>query len=127
MKTVTFYRLSDGRLAGRFTGPEEQIDANVPAGAGWVEGDFDAATHRVNVATGSVVERPAAEIAAEQAAHDRLLRVSAARAEIADLEARQQRAIREHAIGRGGTPSELRKRLEDIDDQIIALRQVINN
>jgi hypothetical protein len=42
--------------------------------------------------------------------------------EIDALERKQARALREHAIGRGGTPAQLKKRLEDIDDQIAALR-----
>lgn len=52
----------------------------------------------------------------------------AARDEIARLELSQLRLQREERIGRGGlNPSEIKKRLEDIDDQIIALRDVINN
>jgi len=42
--------------------------------------------------------------------------------EIDALEKSQARAIREQTIGRGGTPAELKKRLEDIDDKIAALR-----
>ena len=42
--------------------------------------------------------------------------------EIDALEKSQARAIREQITGRGGTPAELKKRLEDIDDKIAALR-----
>lgn len=41
---------------------------------------------------------------------------------IENLEKQQARAIRENAIGRGGTQQELKARLEIIDDQITVLR-----
>ena len=46
-------------------------------------------------------------------------------AEIDALEKSQARAIREHTTGRGGTPLELRARLEDIDNKIAALRATL--
>jgi hypothetical protein len=54
------------------------------------------------------------------------MRLRATQAEIDALERRQARAIREHAIGRGGTPAELKQRLEDIDDAITTLRATLN-
>jgi len=45
--------------------------------------------------------------------------------EIDALEKRQARALREYTIGRGGTPAELKARLEAIDDQIAELRSTL--
>jgi len=72
------------------------------------------ADHEWNDAAGQW--RLKASIAAQRA------RRAEAQDGIEALERQQARAMREHAIGRGGTPAQLKKRLEDIDDQITALR-----
>lgn len=46
-----------------------------------------------------------------------------AQARVEVLEKQQARALREEAIGRGGTAIELKRRLEAIDDEIAALRE----
>jgi hypothetical protein len=106
MICVRFTDSHTGVLLGYWRGPEDQLACNTPAGA----------AAEVIDSVGSTASEPdAAQLLARSA-----------RAQIEALEKQQSRALREHAIGRGGTPAELRKRLEDIDDQIIALRAVLS-
>lgn len=46
--------------------------------------------------------------------------------QIEALEKQQARALREYITGRGGAAADLKKRLEDIDDQIAALRSTLS-
>ena len=46
--------------------------------------------------------------------------------QIEALEKQQARALREYTIGRGGAAADLKKRLEDIDDRIAALRSTLS-
>lgn len=117
------YQLFDvesGRFSGMTVncGPDE-LTALTPPGTVALEAVDDPYSKLLVDGVLQPFERPAEETKFE--------RTMNARRQIAELEARQARAIREQALNRGGTPAELRKRLEDIDDQIIALRQVINN
>lgn len=129
-REYTIYRLSDGTILRTYRGdaPELQVAADVD---GYIEGAFSALCHRVNTVT-KEVERftPVAKSGAEWSEALRSFvptvaarKQHAARSQIETLERQQARAIREQALGRGGTPAQLRKRLEDIDDAIIELRK----
>lgn len=57
MRDVSFYRLADGMLTGaRFSGPEDWVPANIPAGCGAIDGWHDAMSYRIDLATGAVVD-----------------------------------------------------------------------
>lgn len=56
MSTRSIYRLSDGVFTGaRVSGAERVILANTPAGCGAIDGAWDAAAWRVDLATGQPV------------------------------------------------------------------------
>jgi hypothetical protein len=134
--TYSFYDEITGLFSGRrFSGSERLIVKSTPAGMRAIEGRFDRLSQRVDIATGAVIDfqppapdndhewrenvvngRPrwvkkASVRAAEQ-------RDKAARSRIAELEASQQRAIREHLLGDAAAA----QRLRDIDDEIKSLR-----
>jgi hypothetical protein len=125
---VAYFNPADGRIVCRYSGPRHGVLLNQPHGCLAAEAtpDIDPSVHRVNPATRAIERKPQQDIDAEQARAAKAEAVAAARRQIYELEQKQNRAIREHAIGRGGTPAELRKRLEDIDDQITALRAQLN-
>jgi hypothetical protein len=134
--TASLYEASTGRIIAVVTGERSRLlDGPPPAGHGYVLGKHDGTRRRVNPQTLAVeaVQPPAPDSEHEWDAEseewvlprDAALRRSAkaaALAQIESLEKQQSRALREQAIGRGGTPAQLKKRLEDIDDQIAALR-----
>lgn len=132
--TVTIYEQASGRMLGVLTCSEDQLAANVPAGCGYVAGAHDPANRRVNVATKQVepyqppapdadhawnaeAERWELPAAVQSARVDRMLALR----EIELLEAQQARSLREVVLNRGNAAT-ARKTLEDIDDQITALR-----
>jgi hypothetical protein len=125
---VAYFNPADGRIVCRYSGPRHGVLLNQPHGclAAEVSPEIDPATHRVNPATRTVERRPQQDIDAEQAQAAAAEAAASVKRQIVDLEQKQARALREHTIGRGGTPAELRKRLEDIDDQITALRAQLN-
>ena len=56
MKTWSFYARDTGAfVGGRFSGPDQWLPANTPAGCTAIEGEFDPALWRVDVSTGEVV------------------------------------------------------------------------
>lgn len=104
-KHATFYN-AQGKAIGHFTAPSRDlILANLPPDCTFVEG------HQPldHAPPPSQVEKDSDK----------------AKSMIQNLEAQQARAIREERIGRGGTPTELKARLEAIDDMIIELRTKI--
>jgi hypothetical protein len=133
MTTVTIYAVSDGRLLRAYSGPEPHNQLR--AGEALVEAELPLRGCRIDTATGQPVYfdpvAPSPNLEWDPALQ-RFKQTAASRqredalAQIAALEAQQARAIREHAIGRGGTPAELKQRLEDIDDAITTLRATLN-
>lgn len=132
--SFSIYDLATGAIVACVTA-ERGRGAVAPPGCGVVQGRHDGRCRRVNLQTGEVEafqpEKPDDDHEWDAATEEwklpqsvvfRRAAIASAHRQIADLEARQARAIREHAIGRGGTPAQLKKRLEDIDDQITALR-----
>jgi hypothetical protein len=98
MKHVTFVRRDTGAVVGIFSGSADQVARNTPLNCLAMEGhqplpvaeDDRAALLRRHVVT-----------------------------QIAAIEARQARAVREAALGQPGAA----QRLQDIDDQITTLRE----
>jgi hypothetical protein len=132
---VTFFDLATGLSNGAgYEGPEADLEANTPAGC--VAMPAVDRPHLWRLQDGALVPHVPAAPSADHEWHDdagewRLTPAAAVRAgkrrsalaRIEDLERAQARAMREQALGRGGTPAQLRKRLEDIDDAIIELRK----
>lgn len=137
MKSVQFFDAATGLWTGvQFRGADDDIAANAPAGS--VPLDAVEFPHAMRLVDGALVEyQPPAPDADHEwnaqtrrwqlssDAAGRIQRKRAAQDAIEVLERQQARAMREHAIGRGGTAAQLKKRLEDIDDQITALRSQI--
>lgn len=129
-RRVTIYRTADGQVLRQYSGPAP--DLQLASGEAFIEGHFTSMCHRVEA--GEVVRfDPPARVGMEwDTSQDAYVVTAAERARqiallsIVQLEARQARAIREQLIGRGGTPAELKQRLEAIDDQITALRATLN-
>ena len=122
-------------LKRRFRGTQKAVIRNTPAGATAIAGQYDRLSQRVDVATGEVIDyqppapsadhewresvndgRPRWVKTAEVVQRERADRI--ARARIAELEAAQPRAIREHALGDESATA----RLQAIDQEIAALR-----
>jgi hypothetical protein len=130
----SFYDLNTGRLTGRtFTGLEDHLAINTPPGCATVKGVHDALSKRVDLETGALVDYqpPQPDEDHEWDASTRRWRKRAdvverewrrerARTQIADLERRQSRPMRELQIDPAN--AEARARLADIDAQITALR-----
>lgn len=129
MKAWTFYRLDSGELVATFaSSSDDDLPRNIPPGCGAVPGEWDLETHRVDLASLDVFQwrppRPslghewnAAAQAWEISAQARRL---AALQRIAELEARQPRAIREAILDQ--FDSAARERLQAIDTEIMKLR-----
>lgn len=114
--------------AEAMAGPERVAIAGLvqPHGVRWVDGEIvehrgpqPSPDHEWNGKLARWWLKP--DVEAKKAAK------AAAQDQIDTLEKQQARAIREERLGRGGTPAQLSKRLEDIDDQIITLRAIINS
>lgn len=132
--TVSVFHLVTGRILCNLTLPQGQLAANVPIGYGTVPGHADGARRRVNPETLEVEawqppqpdaahvwntdlerwELPAS-VLSRRSEHGGVMR------QIAALESRQPRALRELALGQPGAL----ERLQDIDDQIAELRKAL--
>jgi hypothetical protein len=132
---VTFFDTATGLSNGAgYEGPEADLEANTPPGS--VAMPAVERPHLWRLEAGALVPHvppsPGAGHAWDDAAGEWRLTPAAAvsagkrrsaLARIEDMERAQARAMREHAIGRGGSPGQLKKRLEDIDDAITELRK----
>jgi len=139
-KTWSFYRVDDGSFVGAtFTGREEDLPLNIPAGCGAIEGAHDALSKRV--VDGAVqdwippkppdtdhlthVWLPAAMHwlpVPTQAAFD-AHRQANVKAEIVAMEAQQARPLREFAIARDSAAmAAAMTKLAELDAQIAAKR-----
>lgn len=135
MSSVQFYSAATGLYLGiEFTGSEGDIAANAPAES--VAVDAVQFPHTKRLVDGVLIDYqpPAPSPDYEWNDTDKRWRLSAAaeqrngrrsraQAEIDALEARQPRALREAALNLPGA----RERLQAIEDQIIALRAIVNS
>ena len=117
---VSFYDLATGLFSDKtFTGSDAAVLRNTPAGEGAIEGIYDALTQRVDTNTGDVVPyTPPAdrlEVRDEFSAREKIVR----------LEHRQARPVRELLLD--PTNQVARDLLQQIDDQIVTLRQFIKS
>lgn len=129
----------DGLWTGRTLDvPESEVEANTPSGYSAIA-SVDA-PHAKRLVDGVLVDYQPPQPSADHewddtekqwhlsaAAAARAAAKTAAQQRINELERQQARAVREQLLNRGGTPAELRKRLEDIDDEITTLRSVLNS
>jgi hypothetical protein len=133
MQRITYYSKETGVAHSRWSGPEHLVELNAPEGHAWIEGHFDMCSQRVDVKTGQLVDwqppqpSPDHEWNAEtrrwqlsQAIQERRARRQVALARIMALEASQARPLRE--LARDPTNAEARKRIDAIEEQIVALR-----
>lgn len=131
--TVTVYAEDDGRIVSVLTTTEEQLERNIPAGCGYIDGAHDGRTRRVNLVTKEVeafqppqddtdavwdAEREVWEIPAAILARRRDNADAVRRIEL--IERTQLRALREIALGID--PVINKAKLKLIDDQIVELR-----
>jgi hypothetical protein len=124
--TAHFYDRATGLFVGSYSGDE--LEANTPAGRGVFISDerFDRAARRFDVASGTHVAYepppPSLEVLRSQAE-------AAPKAAIADLEAGQQRPLREIALALAGglaPPAEARQALERINADIVQQREALS-
>lgn len=114
LRMWSFYSLADGTFTGRrfTTSSPELLAANTPEGCAAIAGRHDRQTARVDLETGEVVAyEPPPDARRER---DR------AEARIARLESRQARPIRELFLNPNN--AEAKRRLQEIEDEIAALR-----
>jgi hypothetical protein len=134
MKTVTLFDRVTGEIHGTLSAPEQMLEESIPPECDCIDGEFDGAKRRVDVATREVVPyQPPAPDAdsvwdAEKEEWFLPLSVAVRRAKnsdimhkIEELEQKQLRATREILLARGNV-TEARQTLETIDDQIALLR-----
>lgn len=132
----TLYKIGTGEIVAFISVDREQLAANTPAGHEAIGGRHDPRNRRIVDGVAVAYQPPAPDAyhvwdAAEElwmlpeAAQRRDAERQAARLAIAQLETGQLRALREQAIGRGDA-LELKVRLEDIDNQIAALRATLS-
>jgi len=149
MKFWSIYRLSDGMFTGQQFGssiPGHHV-LNVPSGCGVMEGRHDHLCKRVEVtgdAWGDGIDglsqrrvvdwrppQPSSDHEWNQIsqrwqltsdASERAERRARALMRIAEVESRQPRAMREHALGYDGAA----QRLRDLDAEIVSLRLELN-
>lgn len=128
----SFYDPANGRLVGRtYAGPADGLAINTPPGLVAVPGDHNHETHRVTLETGAVEQwrepRPTRDHEWDSTAGAwRLSRAAehrAAREQIAALETKQLRPLRELLVDPSNMPA--RHRLADIENEIAALRQIL--
>jgi hypothetical protein len=127
---VLIYNAATGEVLRSFSGSRHMLDEQLRPGEAFIESAAPVSGTRIE--GGAVVDAappaPSPDYEWNAAARrfdltPRRQRAEDAKVQIDALERQQLRALREHAIGRGGTPAQLRKRLEDIDDQITTLRE----
>jgi hypothetical protein len=124
----SFYDLQTGEFTGRqMTAPDDKdLKRNTPSGWGAIEGAYDPNAYRVDLVNGVVVDWVNAARIEAQVRRESVLN---AQARIAELETKQQRVIREASLRpneRGEDGKQPRDRLQEIDDEIAALRAVIS-
>lgn len=132
--THTIYEVATGKILRTYEGPPGSVWQQLKDGEAAIDGDWNPLCTRIE--NGLPIEfepSPPGSDVQWSAAQKRFVPTAqarereAARLRIIALESQQARAIREEHLGRGGTPAELKKRLEAIDDQIIALRAIVNS
>lgn len=136
---TAIYHRDTGLILAHFDGPESQVTNNVPPGCAVIDGTYDALSQRYDVAAGQVVDyQPPAPDADHEWIHDdpqtgqrirrwrlkpevadQRKRLAAAKAQIADLEAKQQRALREAFLN--PNDAEARQRVASIDEQVASI------
>lgn len=77
----TFYNLATGQIVGHYHGPAAWLSSNRPEGCGYVPGVHHHDSAEIDLATGTVVQRPlvhslGAHILAAKQARDKLLAAS---------------------------------------------------
>ncbi len=113
----TFYSLETGRWLGAFIeGDATIVEQNTPSGARAFPLREEPDAWRMEGE--ELVERDAAEMAAEKEEKDRKQNRNRIIALIGVREAKQARAIREAMLGKSGAE----QRLKDLEDEIEALR-----
>lgn len=129
MRAWTFYRLDTGKLVATFASTSDaDLPRNTPPGCSAVEGEWNLETHRVDLATGQPLawRPPRPSIGHDWNDADGRWQLSpraqrlAAMQRIAELEARQPRAIREAILDPFDNGA--RERLQAIDTEIMNLR-----
>lgn len=127
----SFYDPASGMFVGRtFSGHPSMLKANTPAGLLAIEGAHDHLSQRVDLETGEVVDYQPPSPGPDYEWFNRRWILSAAAAareatrretlsEIAELERRQPRVIREVMLG---VDPEATARLAKIESDIVALR-----
>jgi hypothetical protein len=145
IKPYSLYVLSTGIFTGvvRTTGRRKE-DLPVPAGYGFAEGSYDHLSQRLDLATGQVVDyqpprpdddhewtetdadgTPLRRWTLKPKVAERRARKAAASARIAELAAKEGRAIREHLLGIVPTEEDRAAgamTLQEIHDEITSLR-----
>lgn len=112
------YRLTDGVFTGQRVRARISTQLRAPDGCGYIAGEFDRRTQRVDVTTGQVVPyvRSPQEVTLEQRGENR----RRARAAIRRLERAQQRPLRELYLDPAN--EQAKARLQAIDSEIATLR-----
>ena len=127
---VLIYDEATGDVLRAFSGSRHLLDEQLRPGEAFIESAAPVSGTRVE--GGAVVDvappAPSPDYEWNAAARrfdltPRRQRAEDAKVQIDALERQQLRALREQTLGRGGTPAQLRKRLEDIDDAIVELRK----
>lgn len=115
--TWSFYDSTTGRFSGRtFAAPNDRdLNGNTRPGYAAIRGEYDPFRQRVDLATGEVIEDLSLGLE-----RDRERRRNAILQQIAVLEQSQARPLRE--LVRDPANAEARRRLDEIDAQIAALR-----
>jgi hypothetical protein len=141
--TFSYYLLDSGMFTGavrRTSRPMDQIP--VPEGQGLRAGEFDHLSQKVDPITDQVVDyqppAPGADYewlhndehgdrvrrwVLKQGVADSRARKAAAQAALNDIDMRMIRALGEHALKNN---AESRRRVQDLEDQKVPLRAVIN-
>lgn len=149
MNAYSFFFLDTGRFTGAVRRTNRPIEAiRAPDGQGVRLGEFDHLSQKIELATSEVVDyQPPAPDADHEWIHDddhgnrvrrwrlkpevaeRQARRAAALARIADLERKQERAVREHLLGVVPTDEDRAAgamTLQEIQDEIARLRLEVN-
>lgn len=146
--TGWIYDATTGDLLYRFNGSDSQLDANKPEGCGFIKGEYDGLSQRVDPSTGQVVDyQPPAPDDDHEWIHDdedgnrvrrwvlkaevaeRRAIKAAALQRIAELERKQERAMREHVLGIELTEEDIAAgamTLQQIEDAIAEQRAIIH-
>ncbi|HQR12804.1 MAG TPA: hypothetical protein PLW68_15895 [Casimicrobiaceae bacterium] len=121
---VTFFDSATREIRHVYRGQKSTVPENCPTGCEWVEGAFDRDEFSIDPAQPLAVRRQDSDIEARRGAVRAAVIVAAMKADILRLEQSQPRIIRERDLG-DMTVLEARQRLRDINDQIVALRAII--